>query len=139
MPFDSMPEVPEHDVMSGEGFVAWLRTRDEDEAYYFSVATDCLLTRYMRAMGWRPEDAGAFDPDGHYHAYPGLLWVIAKPPHRGWSTVGEALRRAEFCLRNQAPNLYECYTPTAWHEHAADGLIPYAQQWHSKMPTLVPA
>lgn len=87
---------PKHDVLSLAGFIAWLKTQDQNTQYDWHSTTDCLAARYLRAMKYEL-------PSGH-----GYGIIFANPKEKlhclayglicsdvcGKSTYGAALERA---------------------------------------------
>ncbi len=46
-------------IVSLEGLIAWLRSKDPNESYRFSDCDNCLFAQYMRAYGLYANDGGS--------------------------------------------------------------------------------
>src|SRR5712671_13368 len=89
------------EVMSTKNLVAWLETKDPNEAYrYDNVYEPCLHAQYFAAMGRPVQSLGAmsviFPGRGHVDHMPQSFVTAALPkPH----TFGAALERAKAFLK----------------------------------------
>lgn len=80
-------------VPSLRGLIAWLETQDPDTRYDYTLSSECLMARYLIAIGESNYNLTADDAKRVF-AHSG--YVIQGHGH-AW-TYGAALERARSCL-----------------------------------------
>lgn len=118
MPRDNSPAevpqarvaLPQDDVSTLDGLIAWLETQDPETAYDYCNASTCLLTRYLASRGWHKAPLSACYDAGitrhlsmvYWQGYGPLYQVGWRDPladaayeSGGQSTYGAALTRAK--------------------------------------------
>ncbi len=79
-------------VVSRDGLIAWLLTKDPNEEYFFYNCSSCLFAQYLMARGAKREDlATAFDMA--WSRLHNQFWKVARGDGAGTWTFGAALQR----------------------------------------------
>jgi len=97
-PRDFHPAEVTHEPFTLEHFIAWAKTRDPAEVYDQKSISDCLICRYGKEHGVRPDECGGYfmQTKTRFPAndYGGVMGTAYGEYLDDIQTVGAALSRA---------------------------------------------